>query len=108
METPTSEALIAEAFASGLLITADRASRLLGVDPKTLKAMVAAGLIRTLQVGSSDRGRRFTEGSIREFLASAGPPELGPEAASRVPANRGRRYPTFTEIRAAKGRRPGK
>jgi hypothetical protein len=61
------EALIARAFADTLTLPARAVAKLLGMDEKTLRATERRGLISSVPAGSGSR--RFTEASIRLYLA---------------------------------------
>lgn len=61
------EALLARAFADTALITARAAAKILGLDEKTLAALVEAKAIRVVLV--SERTRRFAEVDLRAYLA---------------------------------------
>lgn len=63
---PATEALFAAVFSGAATITAKSAARVLGLDPKTLKEMTAAGLIRAVPRGTVPA---YTEADLRRFLA---------------------------------------
>jgi hypothetical protein len=92
---PATEALFAAAFAESALITARAAARLLGIDEKTLAALVAADAIETVLIG---RQKRFSEAGIRAFISSGGNALKRPDTG-RVSA-RGPRQKGFTELAA--------
>lgn len=61
---PTTEARIEAAFAEACIITAVATSGLMGCDPKTLREMTDASIIRAVRVGAG-KTRGYTEGDIR-------------------------------------------
>lgn len=62
---PVTEARFAEAFANRAIIDKSAAADLLGMDVKTLDAMTAAGLIRSVSKGVH---RAYTERDLRLYL----------------------------------------
>jgi excisionase family DNA binding protein len=69
---PLTDARFEAAFSAGALITAKAAAALLGLDEKTLTALVLRGSIRAVSVG---KHKRFTEADLRAFLATSLQPE---------------------------------
>ena len=65
---PATEARIAAAFAAGVTITAEACSKLLGVNPKALREMTDAGLIRAVRRG---KVRGYIEIDVRTYLAES-------------------------------------
>lgn len=63
---PATEARIAEAFANRATIFAKTACQIIGVDVKTLAALVEGGAIRFVLVGKT---KRFTEADLRAYLS---------------------------------------
>lgn len=62
------EARIAEAYAKACVLTAVEAARLLGMDEKSLRALVQSGHLLSIPRGGG-RSRGYPELAIRTFLA---------------------------------------
>jgi hypothetical protein len=71
---PVTERRFEAAFANGAIITAKVAATLLGLDPKTLSAMAARGVIKSITRG---KVRAFTERDLRGFLTERSECEPG-------------------------------
>jgi excisionase family DNA binding protein len=61
--------LIRRAFAETVLITAEKAAQILGLDDRTFKALADAGAIRSVRIGTRGTTRRYTEDDLRAFLS---------------------------------------
>lgn len=99
---PATEARFAQAFASRATIFANAACRILGVDVKTLGALVEGGAVRFVLVGKT---KRFTEADLRAYLSRE--TELPCPSTSRKTAASGnttssRKVVAFTALRASK------
>lgn len=70
---PVTEARIQSAFAQAAVITAAAACKVIGCDPKTLREMTDAGIIRAVRVGAG-KTRGYTEGDIRAYLTESDAP----------------------------------
>jgi hypothetical protein len=93
---PATEALLAQAYADRLLLTAKATAQLLGIDPRTLSTMTDDLVIRATPVG---RIRRYAEVDVRAYLASAkveAPSGRSTRVAGRSPATK---IMSFTEMR---------
>lgn len=82
MPSPVTDELFQRAFGSSALITAKAAAALLGLDEKTLSALVLRGSIGAVSVGKQ---KRFTEADLRAFLETTPPPTIGRHAPARYP-----------------------
>ena len=65
MSATFTEELFREAFSDRALLTSKAAAQLLGLDEKTLTALVLDGKIRSVAIGKQ---RRFSEAALRDFL----------------------------------------
>lgn len=70
---PVTEARIQAAFAEACVITAEAACGLIGCDPRTLREMTDAGIIRAVRKGAG-KTRGYTEGDIRAYLTESAAP----------------------------------
>lgn len=100
---PATEALLAETFAGRVMIPANATCRVLGVDEKTLGALVEGGAVRFVLVGKNTK--RFTEADLRAYLSRE--TELQCLSTSRQTAVSGnttssRKVVAFTALRALK------
>jgi excisionase family DNA binding protein len=95
VEDPITEARLRQAFADRALITARAAAALIGVDEKTLAAMVRRGQIAAITVSQV---RRFSEADLRAFLASGGDPP--------APLRRGQRFSEISALAVPEKARP--
>ena len=106
---PVTEARIQAAFAEAAVITAAAACKVIGCDPRTLREMTDAGIIRAVRLGAG-KTRGYTEGDIRAYLTeSAGPcPSTSqPRAPSSNTTSRSA-VVDFTALRASKRAAPPK
>jgi hypothetical protein len=70
---PVTEARIQSAFAEAAVITLAAACQVIGCDPKTLREMADAGIIRVVRIGAG-KTRGYTEGDIRAYLTESAAP----------------------------------
>ena len=63
---PATEIILARAFSDAVMIPANAAARIVGVDAKTFHALVEGEAIRYVLVGRSTK--RYTEADIRAYL----------------------------------------
>lgn len=77
---PVTDALFAAAFARGGAITAKAAAELVGMDPRTLREMTEAGLIRAVPRGTVPA---YTEADLRRFLSDG--PTWSPKPKEQQP-----------------------
>ncbi|QTC87922.1 helix-turn-helix domain-containing protein [Brevundimonas pondensis] len=63
---PATEAILSRAFSDAVMITAQAAARIIGVDDKTFHALVEGRAIRYVLIGRSTK--RYTEADIRAYL----------------------------------------
>lgn len=64
---PATEALFARVFADVVMIPANAACRLIGVDEKTFGALVEGGAVRYVLIGHTTK--RYTEADLRAYLS---------------------------------------
>ncbi len=100
---PVTEARIQAAFAEACVITAEAACGLIGCDPRTLREMTDAGIIRAVRKGAG-KTRGYTEGDIRAYLTeSAAPcPSTSPPRARTSSTTFNKKVVDFTARRASK------
>ena len=63
---PATEAIFARAFSDAVMIPANAAARIIGVDEKTFHALVEGEAVRYVLVGHSTK--RYTEADLRAYL----------------------------------------
>ncbi|MNE36953.1 hypothetical protein D3C80_1307880 [compost metagenome] len=63
---PATEVILARAFADAVMIPANAAARIIGVDDKTFHALVEGEAIRYVLVGRNTK--RYTEADLRAYL----------------------------------------
>ena len=99
---PTTEARIQAAFADKALLSAEETGALLGIDAKSVTALVEVGALRAVRRGGGTI-RAYTEGDIRFYLTDSAAPAREPRPKVPVPSP-GRVVP-FSQRKAS---RPGR
>ena len=96
---PATERRIQMAFADTCLLTGKAASKLLGMDEKTLRALNAEGVITSVRRGGGAT-RAYTEGDIRTYLTQGEASTA--EKQAKTAQRGGPKVVSFMERRRAK------